>query len=147
MSLAWMYSCNIFTRSRVLCNNSLKRTCHRCSFDLHYTYSLCWSDHGVDCLVGPLLAPSLLVTGALRTSLMVVGFVSRHCWYCCPCGVSEPFTVPTLVRGYTYNHMESTKKLIKIKKYMLVHWAKSSLLKQIRRTAHCVIESLIALDG
>ena len=78
---------------------------------------------------------------------MVVGFVSRHCWYCCPCGVSEPFTVPTLVRGYTYNPMESTKKLIKIKKYMLVHQAKSSLLKQIRRTAHCVIESLIALDG
>ena len=132
MSLAWMYCCNIagrgvgnegmnpnpiiYIRSRVLCNNSLKRTCHRCSFDLHYTYSLCWSDHGVDCLVGPLLAPSLLVTGALRTSLMVVGFVSRHCWYCCPCGVSEPFTVPTLVRGYTYNHMESTKKLIKIKK-------------------------------
>ena len=83
----------IFIRSRVLCNNSVKRTL-------------------------PLLAPWLLVAGALRT-LMVVGFVSRLCWYCCPCGVSDPFTVPTLVRGYTYNHMESTKKLIKRKKYML----------------------------
>ena len=30
---------------------------------------------------------------------------------------------------------------------MLVHQAKSSLLKQIRRTAHCVIESPIALDS
>ena len=32
-------------------------------------------NHGFDCGVGPLVAPWLLVTDALRSSLMVVGFV------------------------------------------------------------------------
>ena len=40
----------------------------------------------------------------LRISLILVGFVSRHWWYCCPCRVSGPWRGTTLqsLHGYRW---------------------------------------------